>query len=245
MGIGEKIRHLRKELGLSRGQLAEMIHVTPSAIANYENGISTPKPENLISLLRALQVDANYLYQDYLSDSRERMFCGRELTEDEEAAVLRYCGLTAESKKLVQVIINTEYERQAAENWIQYPCIRQGGQQTEYGFLLEQEKYTVRFQRKYQVEGMEFCFQMRGDQCEPMYKDRTVLALKQASARHNEIGIFKLDGIYYLRMLCLTEGKCRLRALNANEPDIEVDDGKKIECIGTILGQICGTCEIL
>ena len=42
MVIGEKLRSRRQEQNLSRNQLAEKIHVTPSAIANYENDISYP-----------------------------------------------------------------------------------------------------------------------------------------------------------------------------------------------------------
>ena len=42
MKIGNQIRHRRTELNLSRGELANKIQVTPSAIANYENGISYP-----------------------------------------------------------------------------------------------------------------------------------------------------------------------------------------------------------
>ena len=43
--IGNKIRKRRQELNMSRVQLAEAVQVTPSAIANYENGISYPKPD--------------------------------------------------------------------------------------------------------------------------------------------------------------------------------------------------------
>lgn len=44
MGIGERVRKRRVELGLTRNELAEKLHVTPSAVANYENNISVPKP---------------------------------------------------------------------------------------------------------------------------------------------------------------------------------------------------------
>ncbi|MFQ8601395.1 MAG: helix-turn-helix domain-containing protein, partial [Oscillospiraceae bacterium] len=43
MSIGNRIRDARENLGLSRGQLADMIGVTISAISNYENNISFPK----------------------------------------------------------------------------------------------------------------------------------------------------------------------------------------------------------
>ena len=41
MKIGNQIRHRRTELNLSRGELANKIQVTPSAIANYENVLAT------------------------------------------------------------------------------------------------------------------------------------------------------------------------------------------------------------
>jgi len=40
MSLGDKLRQRRQEMGLTRPQLAAKICVTPSAIANYENGIS-------------------------------------------------------------------------------------------------------------------------------------------------------------------------------------------------------------
>ena len=61
MSLGDKLRQRRQEMGLTRPQLAAKICVTPSAIANYENGISTPKPDILISLINVLEVDANYI----------------------------------------------------------------------------------------------------------------------------------------------------------------------------------------
>ena len=83
MVIGEKLRSRRQEQNLSRNQLAEKIHVTPSAIANYENDISYPKPDILIALMVALNIDANYLYQDYLAQATTSRSFGQELTMEE------------------------------------------------------------------------------------------------------------------------------------------------------------------
>lgn len=245
MGIGQKLRYRRKALGLSRSELAKMVHVTPSSIANYENGVSYPKPDILISLINALEVDANYLYQDYLPDNRARALCGRGLTEEEEEDVLRYKDLTERGKRLVRFIIKEEYERQQAEEWVEYPCIFQGESDAEYGFLLQPEKRRVRFRKENLPENAEFCFQIRETWYEPVYKKNTILVLRAARAAHNEIGIFKLDGSCYLRMFYQMEGKCILRALSANEPDIKVKDCNKLECVGTVLGQVGGVYEIL
>lgn len=245
MGIEQKLRYRRKALGLSRNELAKLVHVTPSSIANYENGVSYPKPDILISLINALEVDANYLFQDYLPDNRTGEFCGGRLTKEEEEDILRYKDLTERGKRLVRFIIQEEYERQQAEEWVEYPCILQGECGTEDGFLLQPGKRRVRFRKENLPENGEFCFQIRETRYEPVYKKNTILVLKSGRAAHNEIGIFKLDGVCYLRLVYQVEGGCILRALSANEPDIKVKDCDKLECVGIVLGQVGGTCEIL
>lgn len=42
MSINSRIKEIREELEMSRQELADKIGVTPSAIANYENGVSSP-----------------------------------------------------------------------------------------------------------------------------------------------------------------------------------------------------------
>ena len=64
MSIGSRIKEARKTLNLTQEDLATIIGVTKGAIANYENEVSIPKIELLLKLMEALQVDANYLYQD-------------------------------------------------------------------------------------------------------------------------------------------------------------------------------------
>lgn len=67
MSIGTKIRDARLALNLTQEELARRIGVSKNAVSNYENGVSTPKVELLCALMKALQVDANYIYD--VSDS--------------------------------------------------------------------------------------------------------------------------------------------------------------------------------
>lgn len=64
MSFGKQMRLRREELHLSRAALAEELGVSPSAISNYENGVSSPKEEVLLRLFDALEIDPNYLYRD-------------------------------------------------------------------------------------------------------------------------------------------------------------------------------------
>ena len=106
MKIGNQIRHRRTELNLSRGELANKIQVTPSAIANYENGISYPKPDILVALMNALEVDANYLYRDYLSPRTIQRLYRNVLRPEEKESILKYRELSESRKSLVRLIID-------------------------------------------------------------------------------------------------------------------------------------------
>ena len=243
--LGERIRFRRTELHMTRNELAEKLHVAPSSIANYENGGSCPKTDIFISLLEVLQVDANYLYQDYLLNSKVRSLYGRELTAVEEQVLVKYRHLSENGKRMVRMVIEEEYRRQSGDDWIEYPCLQPGLRKLNCGFLLYPESTKVFFEKKYAYEGMEFCLQIRASQYEPIYKKDTVLALKKEAAKHNEIGLFRLNGVYYLRALYKVRKDCKLCALSVTEPDIEITAQDQFECIGKVLGPISGISEIV
>lgn len=71
MRIGEKIRVLRKEKGLTQKQLAEKCYLNPKTIFNIEKNINNPKIDDLQRIATALKVDISY-FQDqkklYLSE---------------------------------------------------------------------------------------------------------------------------------------------------------------------------------
>ena len=69
MSIGTRIKQAREKKGLTRNELAKIVDVTPSAISNYENEISSPKEPILYKLMEALECDANYLFQDDMKKS--------------------------------------------------------------------------------------------------------------------------------------------------------------------------------
>ena len=100
MGVGSRIQERRRELDMSRSELAGLVGITPSAIANYENSVSYPKIEILIALMAALQVDANYLYRDYLSDQMVRTLCGGMVAQREQESIEKYRKLSDVAEKL-------------------------------------------------------------------------------------------------------------------------------------------------
>ena len=59
--LGEMIRQIRMEKGLSQLQLAELIHVDRSTIANWETGRRLPDADMIKILSNALDTDVSFL----------------------------------------------------------------------------------------------------------------------------------------------------------------------------------------
>lgn len=59
--MGNRIRELRKEKGLSQRELAKRVGVSFQSISFYENGKRTPKPEIWIKLANFFKVSVSYI----------------------------------------------------------------------------------------------------------------------------------------------------------------------------------------
>ena len=70
MSFGERIKFRRGELKLSRGELAGRLGVSPSAVSNYENGLSFPKEDVMLRLFDSLETDPNQLFRDSFRGGR-------------------------------------------------------------------------------------------------------------------------------------------------------------------------------
>ncbi|MDY4869083.1 MAG: helix-turn-helix domain-containing protein [Faecalicoccus sp.] len=106
MSINSRIKERREELEMSRQELADKIGVTPSAIANYENGVSSPKIELLYKLFDVLECDANYLYQDEMKNFTDDNEV--KLSKDEMKIIEHYRLLSDKGKNAVQYIFEQE-----------------------------------------------------------------------------------------------------------------------------------------
>ena len=61
MSIGERIIQLRKDAGLSQGQLASALEVSRQAVSKWENDQAAPDSLKLIRLAEVLDTDIEYL----------------------------------------------------------------------------------------------------------------------------------------------------------------------------------------
>lgn len=61
--ISENIKFYRKQMGLTQGQLAEMLQGKKSLISNYENGYSTPDIVTLCKLAKIFDITLDELVE--------------------------------------------------------------------------------------------------------------------------------------------------------------------------------------
>lgn len=64
MTLGEKIKNLRNNIGLTQEQLASKLNVSRQAITKWESDKGMPDIENLKALSKLLNVSIDYLVDD-------------------------------------------------------------------------------------------------------------------------------------------------------------------------------------
>ncbi len=64
MSIGEKIKELRNEKGLSQMQLAKTIGVSQKAIDYWERNVNEPKASYIISLVKTFEISFDEFFID-------------------------------------------------------------------------------------------------------------------------------------------------------------------------------------
>lgn len=106
MGIGYRIKEAREHLGLTQTELGKLVGVTGSAITNYEKETSHPKEPVIYRLLDALDVDANYLFQDMVKSRTNNI-----ISLSEYEYLEKYRELDEYGKETIRILIDREHAR--------------------------------------------------------------------------------------------------------------------------------------
>ncbi len=96
INMGQKLKFLRKENGLTQKQIAERIGLAVSAVSSYESGARYPSYEVLVKLARIYHVSTDYLMG--LTDARNLDVSG--LAEEEIALVSRLVEKLREKQRI-------------------------------------------------------------------------------------------------------------------------------------------------
>ena len=88
--FGQRLRELRTAKKLTQETVAELIDIKPENYSRIENGLSFPKPENIVKLSKVLDVEIAELFQfSHLNDYEKILDAIIEkLKSDKETTVI-------------------------------------------------------------------------------------------------------------------------------------------------------------
>lgn len=242
MGIGKRIKEARENLNYTQEELALKIGITKGAIANYENEVSHPKEPILYKLLEVLNVDANFLFQDEMKTNAPEIF-----TLQEKECIYKYRELDIYGKKIVDFILNTEYERANKSKTIKlepksYNFTDEAITTIKYydtpvsagtGQYLDNDSYIKLDLMETPPEGAEFVVRVCGDSMEPTYKDGDKLYIEpMEQVEKGEIGIFSVNGDVFVKEC----GAGQLISHNPKYKPIPLNENDNVYCFGKVVG---------
>ena len=81
MSFGNNLRLIRRQKGITQGQLADMLHVSRQAVSKWESNSGYPETDKLLMLAKKLKISIDYLLDNKPADE----------TEEKDVAVIPSC----------------------------------------------------------------------------------------------------------------------------------------------------------
>ena len=241
MSFGQRLRERRKELGISQSELAKALGVSVSAVSNYESGQNAMREDVLLRLFRVLDVEPNYLYQDFLHG--ERFVCSVE----ERKLVEKYRSLRTAGRQALHAVADALGAYQADVD-AEMPVITDVRQIPLYrspaaaGFMspVFGEDYDLIDVTGDVPRGAEYAVRIQGDSMEPYILDGSVAYVNRDPLAVGDVGIFCVDGELLCKQYVRDKlGITYLFSLNRKRASMDVvlprDSGRSVVCFGRVL----------
>ncbi len=240
MTFGDRIRARREELGMSREELAGLLEVTPSAVSNYEIGVSFPKRDIMLRLFDGLQTDPNTLFQDSFQNGELLLDSGeRRLLEN-------YRGLSPLGRQTVRTMVDALCAyRDEADSWQSAPEPRMiplycnpaaaGYAAPAFGEDFDYIPVTDEV-----PAGAEFAVRIQGDSMIPYIADNSIIYVNRDPLKAGDVGIFCVDGDILCKQYYKDPaGVVYLFSLNRRRADADLvltpAGGRSLVCFGRVI----------
>lgn len=234
--IGLKIKEFRDQRGLTQKELADLIEMGNTTIANYEKGFRTPKKNTLFKIANALNVTIDDLFpilkqsDNSIIESVEEILSQLD-PEPYQHNVLTYAEGQLEEqkqakKRLAEVHdIVVEY---VAYNYYDQPVSAGTGQ-----YLNEVQIETIQLPVKVDAD---FVCPIYGDSMEPDYKSGDYVFVKlSVELPSKTVGVFDYEGEAYIKQLIIEKDKAYLRSFNKKYKDIPINSDSDFRIIGKVV----------
>mgnify|MGYP001120871076 FL=1 len=238
MSFGERIRARRGELDMTRVELAALLGVSPSAVGNYETGVSFPKEEIMLRLFDSLETDPNALFQDSFRYNKQ------PLSPEEQQLLEGYRSLSILGRKTVRNMVEAlcayraEAEAEPAEPRV-IPLYRSpaaaGYAAPAFGEDFDYIPVTGDV-----PPAAEFGVRIQGDSMAPFITDGSVVYVNRDPLKAGDVGIFCVDGDIFCKQYYKDPaGIVYLFSLNRARADADImltsTGGRTLVCFGRVI----------
>lgn len=213
MSFGEQLKCRRKELGLSRSELAKQLGVSQSAVGNYETGVSAPKEEILLRIFDALHVEPNYLYRGSFESA------GGDASPEERTLVEKYRALSPAGRQTIHTLLDAlcRMQGEPARTIPLYRSPAAAGAAAPVPGL-DYELLTVTGDVP---PAAELAVRMEGDSMAPYIPSGSVIYIHHAPLANGDVGLFCIGDAMLVRQYTRGEGGAvRLLPLNRTAGEV-------------------------
>ena len=222
---------------MSRDQVASILQKSVKTIGHWESGYAMPDANMLFLLCSVYEADINEAFGFGPSE--------KEISSDETAHIKKYRVLDTHGKKVVDHVLNDEYDRMThiesreEKGHITYISLYDLAASAGTGEPLG--RYLLHHQDPDpHGTGPRGCPLLSAGQRQQhgtrAYKDGDIVFVQRQdeSVRVGEIGVFSLNGEGYMKRL----GRQELESLNPKYPPIPIREFDDLRCFGRVLGKV-------
>ena len=234
--IGLKIKEFRDQRGLTQKELADLIEMGNTTIANYEKGFRTPKKNTLFKIANALNVTIDDLFpilkqsDNSIIESIEEILFKLD-PEPYQRNVLTCAERQLEEQKQAKKRLAEVHEvsvQYFAYNYYDQPVSAGTGQ-----YLNEVQIETIQLPVKVDAD---FVCPIDGDSMEPDYKSGDYVFVKlSVDLPNGTVGVFDYEGEAYIKQLIIEKDKAYLRSFNKKYKDILINSDSDFRIIGEVV----------
>ena len=234
--IGLKIKEFRDQRGLTQKELADLIEMGNTTIANYEKGFRTPKKNTLFKIANALNVTIDDLFPILKQSDNSIIESVEEILSQLDPEPYQRNVLTCAERQLEEQKQAKKRLAEVHEVPVQYFAYNYYDQPVSAGtgqYLNEVQIETIQLPVKVDAD---FVCPIYGDSMEPDYKSGDYVFVKlTVELPSGTVGVFDYEGEAYIKQLIIEKDKAYLRSFNKKYKDIPINSDSDFRIIGKVV----------
>ncbi|MBF9618449.1 MULTISPECIES: S24 family peptidase [Streptococcus] len=226
--IGAKIKEFRLLRGLTQKELAKLVNIGDTTIANYEKGFRTPKKNTMFDLANAFNVSIDDLFPPIQKDTPPTtspiQTIYDQLEPPRQGKVLTYAERQLNEQKNEEETKVNEVSEVISLYQVEVVSETAAASGFNYGFGYDDTDREI-IEVDEQPPHHDIATKVSGDSMQPDYQDGDILYLvdKGLTTYNGDLAVIAYGDRSYFKKIYTENGRLRLVSLNDKYEDITLD----------------------